>query len=238
MWHLSEERCFSAPELVEEGESDVRSDIYSLGVIAKLLFGNRYKVISGKCVRKNPGKRFQTIAEIKRKWDKLFLEWLIPVILFMVMVLFFIGGLIIKDRESQKKENEILKNEISLQKSELKEQKESFVTLRKRYEALDDSIKVARQIQQERETAKRDALENFSKKLVKMTAATTDSLRSCSDYFEMSCIRLNYMNRARILYEKENKIINGEDLTPQLYSVLITEMGKIDKEFDNILKLN
>ena len=97
---------------------------------------------------------------------------------------------------------------------------------------MDDSIKVARQIQQERETVKREALENFSKKLVKMTAATTDSLRRCSNYFEMSCIRLNYKNKARILYEKENKIINGEDLTPQFYSVFITEMGKIDKEFE------
>lgn len=228
---------FSAPELIIEGMSDVRSDIYSLGVITKILFGNKYKAISGKCTQDNPGKRFQSVAEIKRKWDKLYLRWLIPSIIGIVMILSFIGSLIIKDWESQKDEREILKKEISIQNSKLKEQKESFIALRNRYEALDDSIKATEKTKQEQEKDKKEAIDSFKKKMVNMTSLTIDSLRKSSNYFEMSPIRLNYKNKVRDLYDANPKFVESEDITPQLKTIMETEIEKVDKEFDHILQI-
>lgn len=223
---------FSAPELIEEGKSDARSDIYSLGVLMKLMFGNKYYGIAKRCTAERPEKRYSNISNLRKGWNRLYLRWLVPLSLCLLLGLFFICSVAIKEWTSQKKERDILKKEISLQDSQLVEQKEMFTALKNRYETLDDSIKNAEKIKQERETDKKAALENFSRELARMTQVSIDSLRKSSDYYEMSPIRNNYMVKARQLYEKQNKIINGEDLAPQFYSILITEMGKVDQEVD------
>ena len=227
---------YSAPELVEDGKSDSRSDIYSLGMIARLLFGKKYLSISGKCGRRNPEKRFQNVSEVKRQWHRLYLRWLIPMIVLGVSLVLWLIFFWIKENHSQEREREVLKNEILIQNRELKEQQESFIALRKRYDMLDDSIKTAEQIKSDQEKEKKEALESFSTQLAKITALTMDSLRNSSNFFEMTPIRLNYSVKVKQLYEKQNKIINGEDLSPLFYNVLVTEMGKIDNEYDNLIR--
>lgn len=227
---------FSAPELINEGKSDARSDIYSLGVISRLLFGRRYGSITGKCTREDPGKRFANVGELKKSWNRLGRRRLVPFVSLGVPAIAVLIAFIITDRQSQNEERELLKNEISQQTRELNEQKEAFTELNDRYVSLQDSIREAESEKQMRENGKREALDKFRTQLGAMTKATTDSLRQSPHYYFMSTIRLNYMTKVKAIYDSQNKIINGEDLTPQFYSILISEMGKVDKEFDALIQ--
>lgn len=226
---------FSAPELIEKGKSDVRSDIYSIGVLMRLLFGKKYRGLIKKCTAAKPEKRFSDIAELRKRLNRYYLRWLIPLIFFLVVALLFISVLILREWHSQKEEREILKNEISLQDRELKKQKESFLALQNRYETLDDSIKMARRIYQEKERDKKEAIDNFSAKLTKMTALTIDSLRKNPEYFYMNARKYHYNIKATKLYENQNKIIQGEDLTNQFYTIFITEKEKVENEYNGLL---
>ena len=67
---------FTAPEILQgEGYAGASSDIYSLGLIIQLLFGNKYQKIVKKCTILEPEARYQSIGELKRA---LFLKRALP----------------------------------------------------------------------------------------------------------------------------------------------------------------
>ena len=67
---------FTAPEILRgEGYAGASSDIYSLGLIIQLLFGNKYQKIVKKCTMIEPEARYQSIGELKRA---LFLKRALP----------------------------------------------------------------------------------------------------------------------------------------------------------------
>ena len=56
---------YASPELLaREKEIDARSDIYSLGVVMKEIFGNRFSGISSRCLRKEKNKRYANAEEL------------------------------------------------------------------------------------------------------------------------------------------------------------------------------
>ena len=61
---------FAPPEQYGGGQTDQRSDIYSLGVTMKILLGEGYdgrlKKILDKCTAFDPANRFQSVSELKR----------------------------------------------------------------------------------------------------------------------------------------------------------------------------
>lgn len=66
---------FAAPEQFSSTKTDIRSDIYSIGVLMRVLLDNmgkeeyngKYNYIINKCVDFNPNYRFQTIEELKNE---------------------------------------------------------------------------------------------------------------------------------------------------------------------------
>ena len=66
---------FAPPELLNEGQTDRRSDIYSLGVTFKALIVSGYKgnidKITKKCTEHNPNDRYQDVNQLKKDLLKL-----------------------------------------------------------------------------------------------------------------------------------------------------------------------
>lgn len=68
-WHsvlkgMAGTREYAAPELLENGEIDNRTDIYSLGCILKLC-GPAFKSVASKCTQQQPGRRFASAEEVR-----------------------------------------------------------------------------------------------------------------------------------------------------------------------------
>ena len=58
-------KAYASPELLaRDKEIDARSDIYSLGVVMKDIFGNRYSRISSRCLNSQKEKRYASAEEL------------------------------------------------------------------------------------------------------------------------------------------------------------------------------
>lgn len=57
--------AYASPELLaRESGIDVRSDVYSLGVVMKEIFGNRCRRIAARCLNERKGKRYSNAEEL------------------------------------------------------------------------------------------------------------------------------------------------------------------------------
>ena len=77
---------YAAPELLEKRKTDGRSDIYSLGVIMKELFGKKYSFVWKKCIRNNPEKRYSDIPSLNRSWSRGYLLRLLPSLSIVILI--------------------------------------------------------------------------------------------------------------------------------------------------------
>ena len=82
---------FTAPEILQgEGYAGASSDIYSLGLIIQLLFGNKYQKIVKKCTMLKPKARYQSIGELKRAlFLKRALPWAVCASILVLIIAFF-----------------------------------------------------------------------------------------------------------------------------------------------------
>ena len=82
---------FTAPEILQgEGYAGASSDIYSLGLIIQLLFGNKYQKIVKKCTMLEPEARYQSIGELKRAlFLKRALPWAVCASILVLIITFF-----------------------------------------------------------------------------------------------------------------------------------------------------
>ena len=74
---------YTAPEVLAGQEADVRSDIYSLGLIL-YRFSRRYRQVARKCCETKPWRRYGSIQEVRKALSSL---WsLVPGMLFLLLV--------------------------------------------------------------------------------------------------------------------------------------------------------
>ncbi len=70
-------RAYAAPELLQNGTADERSDIWSIGVIMEELVPH-LSHIANRCRAKEPCKRYQNIPELQRAIARRKKMWIIP----------------------------------------------------------------------------------------------------------------------------------------------------------------
>ncbi|MBQ2142900.1 MAG: serine/threonine protein kinase [Alistipes sp.] len=80
---------YASPELQNRSEMlDTRSDIYSLGVLLREIFGRRYGYIANRCTKQNPAKRYKNVEELRQAMHRSKNMWLLALgIIFIAAIL-------------------------------------------------------------------------------------------------------------------------------------------------------
>ena len=225
---------FAAPELKTDRKSDVRSDIYSLGKILSLLAGNKYERIISKSCRENPDNRFQNIDSLAKAWKNrdrlrniLFLAF--P---FLNLVLFFLIFLLqIRSRNSE------MEAILMRQDSVIENQKEEIVAIQSAYGAVKDSLETVAANSVLFERLKKERIENFTHGFDKRFQIAYDSVLKCTNPSEIGEIGYNFVHEATSYYDKFNKIVEGKDISAEIYPVFMDKMQKSSEVFQKeILK--
>ena len=79
---------YSAPEVRSGGTPDMRSDVFSMGVILWELPGRRRDVVE-RCCETEPGKRYASAAEVKRALHRSALSGTLAGIAFILLLIIF-----------------------------------------------------------------------------------------------------------------------------------------------------
>lgn len=97
--------AYASPELLAQSDVDIRSDIYSLGLLIKDICGKRYKHIAEKCCKENRDHRYDNIESIQKR-IAIFKYLNIAVALTIMAICIFIPTII--GNIKTQRENELL----------------------------------------------------------------------------------------------------------------------------------
>lgn len=237
---------YAAPELIVTRQSDVRSDIYSIGVIMRLVFGYRYSLLTQKCLQKNPAKRFRDIQSLKRSLKMVEIARGIPFILILVLLISF--GLIsfIQDKREQYQKIEELQTTISTRANERifpKENRENNVLLTppsSENSSIEKEIKTetgkeTKILNPQKEDNK--ITDDFKTAYKKLTSETLDSMSHCETTNDLLKIFTNYSQQGRSLYEDAMGKATTESDQAMITSIMLQEAAYLDRHLHKYLKL-
>lgn len=108
---------YASPELqVQSRQIDARSDIYSLGVLMKDIFGEKHRGIAKRCRNIDPDRRYENITTLQLAW--VYRRRSLKVVLGVVASLIFILPLILFGQEKLADRNETKRRELLFAKIE------------------------------------------------------------------------------------------------------------------------
>lgn len=219
---------YAAPELMDDRKSDVRSDIYSLGKIMRVLIGNRYKRISSKCCNENPERRYQNIDSLTKVWKERekvrnIILLIVPLLSILFLILFFL--LQVKSRNAE------MEASINNQNVTIENQKQEIAALESAYVMVKDSLESVTARSKLFDRLKKERVENFEQGLDKRFKLAYDSILRCNNTSEISVIGYNFINDAKAYYNNYDKIVEGKDISPEIYSVFMGKMEKSNEVF-------
>lgn len=225
---------FAAPELKESRQSDERSDIYSIGRLMGLLFGNRHKLIAKKCMRNNSESRFKSVESLLKVWKNrnlpfIIISSIIVILAIALIIIWTLSEMMTQQSENLKRTRE-LEQAVELQKEERIKaeeqsnlQKEEINRLHDSYGALSDSITLADKKRADHAAAIERHKEKFTLALRKRKKLALDSLSKSDDPTKRLNININFFNYAQKFFEKYDKIVDGEDISSQLHTIMMDE---------------
>lgn len=84
-------KSYASPELLNGGEIDCKSDIYSIGHIIRALFPRRYKLIARKCQHKNANRRYLKVSDIGKAVRRRDVWLLLSVVVAVIGIALFVA---------------------------------------------------------------------------------------------------------------------------------------------------
>ena len=84
-------KSYASPELLEGGEIDGTSDIYSIGLIIRALFPHHYKLIARKCQHENADRRYQKVSDIAKAIRQRDVGVLLSVVIAVIGIALFVA---------------------------------------------------------------------------------------------------------------------------------------------------
>ena len=219
---------YASPELLSGSiQPDLRSDIYSIGRLMQLLFGEKYARIVRRCLQTDRNRRFENVESLQRRWQQHNRPWHI-MLAVVVMILFLLPSLLyLNERRSRTK---FLRAE-----ARRIEQSDSIYLhlkqVKARYEFLTDSIE--RQLAAEaRRKKQRDSLFRYFEQKIKANyRELKDSIETCA-YSDMGSIHLSdFTYRWMQLYEELNQL----NLAPELNDQIRTRIERLSGDYSNQL---
>ena len=84
-------KSYASPELLEGGNIDGKSDIYSIGHIIRALFPHRYKLIARKCQHKNANRRYSKVSDIGKAIRRCDVWSLLSVVVAVIGIALFVA---------------------------------------------------------------------------------------------------------------------------------------------------
>ncbi len=82
-------KSYASPELLEGGNIDGKSDIYSIGVIIKALFPHRYGLIARKCQQDNANWRYRKVSDIGKAIRRCDVGMLLSIVVAVIGIALF-----------------------------------------------------------------------------------------------------------------------------------------------------
>jgi serine/threonine protein kinase len=84
-------KSYASPELLEGGNIDCKSDIYSIGFIIKALFPHRYGLIARKCQQENANWRYHKVSDIGKAIRRCDVGMLLSIVVAVIGIALFVA---------------------------------------------------------------------------------------------------------------------------------------------------
>ena len=84
-------KSYASPELLEGGNIDSKSDIYSIGFIIKALFPHRYGHIARKCQHENANGRYRKVSDIGKAIRRCDVGILLSIVVALIGIALFVA---------------------------------------------------------------------------------------------------------------------------------------------------
>ena len=94
-------KSYASPELLNGGEIDCKSDIYSIGHIIRALFPHRYKLIARKCQHKNANRRYLKVSAIGKAVRRRDVWLLLSVVVAVIGFALFVAIWFVNKRQDE-----------------------------------------------------------------------------------------------------------------------------------------
>lgn len=234
--------AFAAPELRDERKSDVRSDIYSLGLLMRMIFPGKYGGVVRKCLKNDKGRRFDNTASLERAWQRR--ERMIPRLMVGALILIAIAAISVLFVEKHRGDLRMAQSEEAIRLGELRlssandriaHQQLLIDSLGQAYSAVRDSL--------EKETAERAALQTahdamcrtLDSTLDRMIAQTEDSMRRAPTLEERARIMGRYWTRSADYFNASDWHYGESDFTDEMYNRMMRHFEGDSKRLGKII---
>ena len=94
-------KSYASPELLNGGEIDCKSDVYSIGLIIRALFPHRYRLIARKCQHENASRRYKKVSNIAKAIRRRDVWLLLSVVVAAIGIALFVAIWFVNKRQDE-----------------------------------------------------------------------------------------------------------------------------------------